>query len=405
MIYTSGSTGSPKAVRVAHASLAYLCRAVNERYGVGPEDRVLQFAALSFDTSIEQILNTLLNGATLVLPEYAWAPSELPGRLVSHGVTVMDLTPSYWRAFLAELAREPVELPVRLTIVGGSAVHAEDCRTALRLMPDSRLVNAYGLTETTITSCTMEITAEALPQGPAPVGRPLPGTVVRVLDERLNPVPPGRHGEIYLGGPGVAQGYLGDEERSRQRFVTLPGAAAGTGTVYRTGDLGGWTADGNLEIVGRADRQLKIRGFRVEPAEIEAALSAHGLVDDAAVTSFAHRGGPARRLLHRPARPAPLDPGELRAFTARHLPAYMVPARFVQLDAMPTTAHGKTDFAALPDPSELPGALRRPVPGRPRRTSWSAPSPVCGVRCSVWSRWGRSTTSSIWAAIRSSRPS
>ncbi|WP_079165711.1 amino acid adenylation domain-containing protein [Streptomyces sp. NRRL S-31] len=358
VIYTSGSTGSPKAVRVSHASLGHLCRTVNERYGVGPDDRVLQFAALSFDTSVEQILNTLLNGATLVLPEYNWAPSELPARLVSLGVTVMDLTPPYWRAFLAELARDPLGLPVRLTIVGGSAVYAEDCRTALRLMPDSRLVNAYGLTETTITSCTMEITAEALPpQGPAPVGRPLPETVVHVLDEELNPVPPGRHGEIYLGGPGVAQGYPADEAETRRRFLTLPGSAPDAGPVYRTGDLGGWTAGGDLEIVGRADRQIKIRGFRVEPAEIEATLSAHDLVDDAAVTSFTHRGEEqlaayftARRAAHR------LDPAELRAFTARHLPAYLVPARFVQLDAMPTTAHGKIDLAALPDPAGVRAA-------------------------------------------------
>ncbi|MFB7500824.1 amino acid adenylation domain-containing protein [Streptomyces sp. NPDC056161] len=358
VIYTSGSSGSPKAVRVGHASLGYLCRSVNERYGVGPDDRVLQFAALSFDTSIEQILNTLLNGATLVLPEYTWAPSELPERLVSLGVTVMDLTPPYWRAFLAELARTPADLPVRLTIVGGSAVHAEDCRTALRLMPGSRLVNAYGLTETTITSCTMEITPAVLPaQGPAPVGRPLPQTVVHVLDEDLNPVPPRQHGEIYLGGPGLAQGYLGDEARGGRRLRTLPGAAADTGPVYRTGDLGGWTADGNLEVVGRADRQIKIRGFRVEPAEIEAALSAHDLIEDAAVTAFSHKGEAQIAAYftagHTPHR---LDPGELRAFATRHLPAYMVPARFVQLDEMPVTAHGKIDLAALPEPSQAPTA-------------------------------------------------
>ncbi|MEU6669206.1 amino acid adenylation domain-containing protein [Streptomyces sp. NPDC046727] len=358
IIYTSGSTGSPKAVRVGHASLGYLCGSVNERYGVGPKDRVLQFAALSFDTSIEQILNTLLNGATLVLPEYTWAPSELPGRLVSLGVTVMDLTPPYWRAFLAELARTPVELPVRLTIVGGSAVHAEDCRTALRLMPGSRLVNAYGLTETTITSCTMEITPSVLaPQGPAPVGQPLPGTVVHVLDEDLNPVPHPRHGEIYLGGPGVAQGYLADEGQSRRRFLTLPGAAADAGPVYRTGDLGGWTADGDLEVVGRADRQIKIRGFRIEPAEIEATLAAHDLIDDTAVTAFTRKGEEqlvAYFTANRAARP--LDPGELRAFAARHLPAYMIPARFVQLDEMPMTTNGKVDLSALPDPAQLPTA-------------------------------------------------
>ncbi|MER6015687.1 amino acid adenylation domain-containing protein [Streptomyces bluensis] len=383
IIYTSGSSGTPKAVKVSHASLGYLCRNVNERYGIGPDDRVLQFAALSFDTSVEQILVALLNGATLVLPEYAWAPSELPGRLTSLGVTVMDLTPPYWRAFLAELAENPVELPVRLTIVGGSAVHAEDCRTALRLLPDSRLVNAYGLTETTITSCTMEITPEVLPaQGPAPVGRPLPHTVVHVLDPDMKPVPPQQTGEIYIGGPGVAQGYLADEAPGRKRFLTLPGSAADTARVYRTGDLGSWTAEGNLQVVGRADRQLKIRGFRVEPAEIEATLSAHDLIDDVAVTAFSHRGEPliaayftANRAPHR------LDPGALRAFATRHLPAYMVPARFVQLDRMPTTTNGKIDLAALPEPAQGPVGASTADDGAP--TTSLVERAVAGLWCQV----------------------
>lgn len=384
IIYTSGSSGSPKAVKVGHASLGYLCKNVNERYGVGPGDRVLQFAALSFDTSIEQILNTLLNGATLILPEYNWAPSELPGRLASLGVTVMDLTPPYWRAFLAELARTPVELPVRLTIVGGSAVHAEDCRTALRLMPDSRLVNAYGLTETTITSCTMEITPEALPaQGTAPVGRSLPGTVVHVLDQDMKPVPPQQHGEIYIGGPGIAQGYLADEAQNKRRFLALPGSAADAGPVYRTGDIGGWTTEGNLEVVGRADRQIKIRGFRIEPAEIEVTLAAHDLVDDTAVVPLGHKGE-AQLVAYFTANRAPhqLDPGELRAFIARQLPAYLVPARFVQLNEMPTTVNGKIDFAALPELSLSPSAVV-PTADDAEATESLVERAVAGLWCQV----------------------
>ncbi|MFJ2651604.1 amino acid adenylation domain-containing protein [Streptomyces sp. NPDC087420] len=353
IVYTSGSSGTPKGVQVAHASLDYLCRSVNERYGIGPDDRVLQFAALSFDTSIEQILITLLNGAALVLPDYNWAPSELAARLTSLDVSVMDLTPSYWRAFLAELERSPAGLPIRLTIVGGSAVHAADCRTALRLMPDSRLVNAYGLTETTITSCTMEVGPESLPaQGPAPIGRPLPRTVVLVLDQDMRPALPQQQGEIYIGGPGVAQGYLCEETPAKDRFVSLPGATGGTTRFYRTGDLGRWTAEGDLEITGRADRQIKIHGYRVEPAEIEATLSAHPAIEDIAVTSFSVKGElqvaayfTASGTSHPPA------PDELRTFVAGRLPTFMIPARFVQLDTMPTTAHGKIDLAALPDPS------------------------------------------------------
>ncbi|MEW2066807.1 amino acid adenylation domain-containing protein [Streptomyces sp. NPDC007346] len=378
IIHTSGSTGAPKGVKVDHASLAHLVGEVNERYGIGPADRVLQLAAVTFDTSIEQILVTLLNGATLVLPDRLWAPSELRGELTDRHITVMDLTPSYWRAFLAELANElnepnelgeprkpgkpnePGELPVRLTIVGGSAVHAEDCRTALRLMPGSRLVNAYGLTETTITSCTMEITPQALPdRGPAPVGRPLPGTVVHVLDEEMRPVPTGRHGEVYISGRGVAQGYL-TESATRERFLPDPHAEPAGTRMYRTGDLGGWTREGNLEIVGRADRQMKVRGFRVEPGEIEAALSSHERIADAAVTTYSRRGEAEIAAYYVPASSGagPLGAQELRAYLAERLPGYMVPSAFVQLSGMPVKTNGKVDLEALPEPEA--GAAERP---------------------------------------------
>jgi amino acid adenylation domain-containing protein/thioester reductase-like protein len=358
VIYTSGSTGAPKGVRVDHASLAQLCDEINVRYEIGPADRVLQFAAVSFDTSIEQILVALLNGAALVLPDHLWAPSDLADRLAAYRVTVMDLTPSYWRAFLSELSHTPADLAVRLTIVGGSAVYADDCRTALRLMPGSRLVNAYGLTETTITSCTMEVTPQSLPtQGPAPVGRPLPGTTVHVLDDDLQPVPPGRQGEIYVSGAGVAHGYLGDAT-DRSRFLADPHADQ-TGTrMYRTGDIGSWTPAGDLEVTGRADRQLKVRGFRIEPAEIEAALSAHELVVDAAVVPWA-QGGETKIAAYYTVAPAqgrvPPTAAELRAFLTGRLPSYMVPSAFVHLTDMPVTSNGKVDLKALPEP-DLSGA-------------------------------------------------
>ncbi|MDT0382144.1 amino acid adenylation domain-containing protein [Streptomyces sp. DSM 42041] len=365
IIYTSGSTGAPKGVQVEHASLSYLFREINERYGIGPEDRVLQFAAVTFDTSIEQILVTLLNGATLVLPDRIWAPSELASELIKRRVTVMDLTPSYWRAFLSELAGTPTQLPVRLTIVGGSAINAEDCRRALRLMPASRLVNAYGLTETTITSCTMEISTQNLPErGAAPVGRPLPGTVVHVLGADMEAVPPGAHGEIYISGRGVARGYLTDGA-DHTRFRPDPHADH-TGTrTYRTGDLGGWTPDGNLVIAGRADRQIKIRGFRVEPAEIEATLSSHEAVADTAVKAHSRRGELELAAYYVPApeKAATISARELRTFAADRLPSYMVPASFTRLTEMPVKTNGKADLAALPEPEH--GARTTPAPAQP----------------------------------------
>ncbi|MCP3817858.1 amino acid adenylation domain-containing protein [Streptomyces sp. A3M-1-3] len=371
LIYTSGSTGAPKGVRVDHASLGYLCAEINERYGVGPADRVLQFAAITFDTAIEQILVALLNGATLVLPDRVWAPSELAGELTVRRVTVMDLTPSYWRAFLSELAHTPAEVPVRLTIVGGSAVHAEDCRTALRLMPASRLVNAYGLTETTITSCTMEITEQLLPeQGAAPVGVPLPGTTVHVLDEDMQPVPAGRHGEIYIAGRGVARGYL-SKGADHARFLPDPDTARTGARMYRTGDLGGWTPDGNLEITGRVDRQIKVRGFRVEPAEIETALAAHDLIADVAVKPYPHRGELqiAAYYTAAPGETDPLGTADLRAFAAGRLPAYMVPSAFVRLAEMPVKTNGKVDLAVLPAPEHVPASASPAPTGEPEQAA------------------------------------
>lgn len=384
VIYTSGSTGVPKGVRVDHASIGYLLSEINERYGIGPADRVLQFAATTFDTSIEQMLVALLNGATLVLPDYLWAPSELADRLVGHHVTVMDLTPSYWRAFLSELADAPVEVPVRLTLVGGSAVHADDCRAALRLMPGSRLVNAYGLTETTITSCTMEITADILPgQGPAPVGRPLPGTVVHVLDENLQPVPAGAQGEICIAGHGVARGYV-TEEADHTRFLPDPYAERPGVRMYRTGDLGRWTSGGHLEISGRTDRQIKVRGYRVEPAEIEAALVSHPLVTDVAVKTYSRRGEreTAAYYVTAPGAEAPAA-RDLRAHVTGSLPSYMVPSAFVRLAGMPLKTNGKADLEALPEPGDTEAAVPT-VPARaPERTASLVERAVAGIWCQV----------------------
>jgi amino acid adenylation domain-containing protein/thioester reductase-like protein len=351
VIYTSGSTGTPKGVVVDHGSLSHVISELVAYYGITPGDNVLQFGALSFDTSIEQIMVALTAGATLVLPDMAWAPSELPDKLRAHGVTVMDLTPAYWRRFLTELAARPVELPVRLSIVGGEAVFAEDCRTALGLMPGVRLVNAYGLTETTITSCVVDLTADILPpRGAAPVGPPLPGTTVHVLDEDLRPVPPGERGEICIGGRGVAR-YLSADARARERYVPDPFSSGGR--LYRTGDLGAWTPEGNLEVVGRIDRQLKIRGFRVEPGEVEATLAAHELVGNVAVTDYEQHG--QRRLAAYYTVPpgASLDAKELRDFAAGFLPDYLVPSAFVALPELPLKSNGKVDLAALPVPETV----------------------------------------------------
>lgn len=356
LVSTSGSTGEPKAVQVEHRSLAHLSAVAADAYGIGPDDRVLQFGALSFDTSIEQMAVALVSGAALILPDTAWAPSEMPVRLAEHGATVMDLTPVYWRRVLDALeAGVPAPPSLRLAIVGGEAVPADDCMRSLRLLSGVRLVNAYGLTETTITTCVKTITgADLRPGGAAPVGRALPGTEVRVLGPGLRPVAPGETGEVCIGGAGVARGYAGRPEQTAERFVRDPDAAPGSAArLYRTGDLGRVNADGDLEITGRADRQVKIRGFRVEPGEVEAALGACAPVEAGAVRTV-ERGG--RTVLAAYYTPAPGAPGAdgaesaLRAELGRTLPAHMVPEVFVRLGALPLHASGKIDRARLPEP-------------------------------------------------------
>ncbi|WP_017556277.1 non-ribosomal peptide synthetase [Nocardiopsis baichengensis] len=372
LVFTSGSTGAPKGVQVEHGSLAHLSGAAAAEYGITPQDRVLQFGALSFDTSIEQMAVALVSGAALVLPETAWAPSEMPGRLAAHGVTVMDLTPLYWHRVLDALeSGAPVPPGLRLAIVGGEAVPADDCLRSLRLLPGVRLVNAYGLTETTITTCVKTITPDDLrPGAPAPVGRPLPGTEVRVLDADLRPVADGRTGEVWIGGAGVARGYAGRPDLTRERFRDEPGAAPGA-RLYRTGDLGRINAAGDLEIAGRADRQVKIRGFRVEPDEVEAALGGCAAVGAGAVNAVERGGRTVLAAYYTPAAGAPgaaEAEAALREELGRALPAHMVPEVFVRLGALPLHPSGKVDRARLP----VPEAPSDTAPSEPASADASA---------------------------------
>ncbi|KJY33427.1 hypothetical protein VR45_19710, partial [Streptomyces sp. NRRL S-495] len=221
LIYTSGTTGTPKGVPVTHRSLVFTLGRVVHAYGLTPHDRVLQLAALGFDTSLEQVFATLTAGATLVLGgARTWAPTELAHRMRELRLTVADLTPAYWHHLLGLFPPGgPAPEGLRLIIVGGDTVHADDCRACLERLPGVRLVNAYGVTEAAVTSTLCELTPEALEPGaqhagpghpsaaPVPIGRPLPGVRVHLLDARLSPVPPGEKGEIYLGGPGLARGY------------------------------------------------------------------------------------------------------------------------------------------------------------------------------------------------------
>ena len=370
VIYTSGSTGHPKAVAVSHGSLACALADISPEYQISPDDRVLQLASLGFDTSIEQILVTLICGATLMLPAAGTvAPTDLLRYLAQEHVTVIDLTPAYWHQMLAITEPEDERLrSVRLMITGGDRANPADCGAAIRAARGARLLNAYGLTETTITSTLFDVGEEpaaAKPSASVPVGKPLRNAQVLVLDENLNRVPPGGVGEIYIGGCGVARGYLGRPELTAELFLPDPHSVLPGSRMYRSGDLGRWREDHNLEVIGRVDHQIKVRGFRVEPAEIESALVSHPDIAEAVVIT--HEFGPGnkqlaayyirRRAGSADAQTQDLPSGaSLRSFLSARLPSFMVPAAFVAIDQMPLTPQGKVDRRALPYPAAAAAA-------------------------------------------------
>jgi amino acid adenylation domain-containing protein/thioester reductase-like protein len=392
-IYTSGSTGRPKAVAVSHGSLARQIQDVARAYQISPADRVLQLASIAFDTSVEQMLVTLLSGATLLLPPPGTvAPTDLLRYLMEQRVTAVDLTPAYWHQLLAITGPDDDRLKnIRLMITGGEMANPEDCQAGLRAAPCARLVNAYGLTETTITSTLSDVgrlAADGGPAGPVPAGRPLPHAQVLILGEHLEPVPDDRVGEVYIGGEGLARGYLGQPGRTAERFVPNPHSAAAGSRMYRTGDLGRWLDGQGLEVIGRVDRQLKVRGFRVEPAEIESALAGHPAIRQAAVV--AHEISPGNTQLTayyvrratdgRGRPPVPSDDGHahdqlsgdcLRAFLADRVPGFMVPAEFVALHQIPRTPDGDLDLQALRYPMTDGGDGPHAEPYTPTQTGLS----------------------------------
>ena len=365
VIYTSGSTGRPKGVAVAHREAAEHSATVIRFYGLGPADRVLQFASPAFDVAVEEILPTLMAGSTLVLRSGELFQTEaLAGRIAELGLTVLNLPTAVWHHWVHDVgALTAAPELLRLIIIGGEEVLAEPARQWLRTpMKPVRLLNGYGPTETVITATLHEVAEETLGEGVSvPIGRPLAGRAALVLDRRGHPLPVGVPGELYLSGE-LARGYLGRPGLTAERFVPdafseVPGAR-----LYRTGDLVRLKVDGALEFLGRIDQQVKVRGFRVEPAEIEAALSAHPMVAAAAVLVRSSRHGRQLVAFVQPGGPAPSAP-ELRDFLEPRLPAWMVPAGFAFLDALPLTASGKVDRAALGRmPFELSGGAEGEEP-------------------------------------------
>ncbi|MDQ6672238.1 MAG: amino acid adenylation domain-containing protein [Chloroflexota bacterium] len=347
VIYTSGSTGRPKGVLISHGSLVNYCDYAREAFGLKAGTRVLQFASLSFDTAAEEIYPCLIAGGTLVLRETDMLGSVAGflKRCEELQLNVLDLPTSYWHELVGALADGSLRLPacVRLVIIGGERALASDRAIwRQRLGSGVRLVNTYGPTETTIVALSSDLTHADDDQARrvVPIGRPVGNARAYILDEHLEPVPVGVPGELYVGGAGVARGYLGHAELTEQRFVVDP---FGDGRMYRTGDLARWRSDGEVEYLGRTDQQVKVRGFRVEPAEIEAVLREHTTVQDCVVLARADQ-----LIAYVVPSPDGADEYELERFARVRLPDYMVPAGFVQLSALPLVPNGKLDRMALP---------------------------------------------------------
>ncbi|MHA7629651.1 non-ribosomal peptide synthase/polyketide synthase [Corallococcus sp. M7] len=345
LLYTSGSTGTPKGTAVEHRSVANLVTHEAVAYGIGPGSRVLQFASLSFDLSVEEIFTTLCNGATLVLAplEKLMPGAPLPVLLREQELSVVSLTP----AALAATSSEGLPM-VRTVISGGEALPAD---VVARWAPGRRLLNTYGPTEATVIATFGEVVAD----GEVPsIGKPLANVRVYVLDPHGQPVPVGVRGELHIGGVGVARGYAGRPGLTAERFIPDAFSSTPGDRLYRTGDVVRWRADGQLDFVGRIDAQVKVRGFRIELGEVENALRAAPAVKDAVV--LAREDAPGDKRLVAYVVGDALDVTALRAYLKQHLPEYMVPAAFVSMETLPLTSNGKVDRKALPAPDA--GALR-----------------------------------------------
>jgi amino acid adenylation domain-containing protein len=368
VMYTSGSTGTPKGVMIPHRGIVRLL--FDSGYAqFSAAETFLQLAPVSFDASTLEIWGPLLHGGACVLfPEPVPTPRAIGGAIRQHGVTTMWLTASLFNTVIDE---EPQALRgLRQLLIGGEALSVAHVRRALELLPETQIINGYGPTESTTFTCCYPIPRWLDAAAPSiPIGAPIAHTEVRILDEAMRLVPPGAPGELYVGGDGLARGYLNRPGLTAEKFVPDPFSSRPGARLYRTGDRVRALADGSLEFLGRFDEQVKLNGFRIEPGEIEAALRQHAGVRQAVVV-VRERAPGAKQLVAYYTCPTgtEADPGALRHYLQDQLPAFMVPVSFVRLGALPLTANGKLDRAALP----APPALAPPRPPSPPQAPQSS---------------------------------
>jgi amino acid adenylation domain-containing protein/thioester reductase-like protein len=364
VIYTSGSTGTPKGVVVSHASVVNHNVAVTRRFALEAADRVLQFHTISFDAAVEELFPTWGAGAAVVMKgeEFVSPGSELDTLIAEERLTVLNLPTAYWHEWVMEGARRKriAAKGLRLVIVGGDKVSAERYAMWKTLTGGAiRWLNTFGPTETTVISSLWEPEEgdQGEVSGGMSIGRPIANTRMYVLDAGMEPVPVGIAGELWIGGLGLARGYLGRPDLTAERFLPDPFVEQEGARMYRTGDRARYKPDGRLEFLGRVDEQVKIRGFRVEPAEIESALLNHPRVDKAVVTGWKASDTETRLVAYvvpvaDSAAEASLVP-QLRGYLQGALPDYMAPSSIVLLDSLPMTAGGKVNRRLLPEPEPI----------------------------------------------------
>jgi amino acid adenylation domain-containing protein len=364
VIYTSGSTGAPKGALIEHRNVARLFSATDEWFGFGERDVWTLFHSYAFDFSVWELWGALLYGGRVVVVPHLVSrdPEAFHALIQREGVTVLSQTPSAFRQLIRVDGERGGDLALRVVVFGGEALEPASLREWVerRGVDSPRLVNMYGITETTVHVTYRPLSREDVFGGSgSPIGRAIPDLRLYVLDAARRPVPIGVPGELYVGGAGVARGYLNRPELTAERFVEDPFAP---GRLYRTGDRVRWMADGTLEYLGRLDEQVKIRGFRIELGEIEVRLAEHPRVREAVVLAREDVPGDRRLVAYVVGE---VDADALRAHLRQGLPEYMVPGAFVVLDRLPLTANGKVDRKALPAPDLAPAEDRYVAPRTP----------------------------------------
>ncbi|MEQ9485358.1 amino acid adenylation domain-containing protein [Coleofasciculus sp. F4-SAH-05] len=364
VMYTSGSTGKPKGVCIPHRGVVRLVKNTNYAH-FGADEVILQLASIAFDAATFEIWGALLNGGKLVLmPAQIPSLSEIATAIKQHNITTLWLTAGLFHL----MVEEQIEAlkPLQQLLAGGDVLSIPHVKKVLTELPDCQLINGYGPTENTTFTCCHQITLEDTTKPSIPIGRPIANTQVYILNPDLQQVPIGHPGELYIGGDGLARGYLNQPDLTQERFIANPFSQESNSRLYKTGDKVRWREDGVIEFLGRLDFQVKIRGFRVELAEIETVLQNYPNVQNVVVLAREDTLGDKRLVAYLVPENhhLELNPDHIKSFLLKKLPGYMIPSAFIVLDRIPLNINGKVDRRALPKPDQTLGSNRQLVKPR-----------------------------------------